>query len=133
MHALLSLLLLVSAAGCSKRVPSYTSSGKEVLMVQKNVELYRKKPHIWPAKGWVAATENELIFVPSPYYGGLYINGRDSTFIQLRDIVGLEEKRWMLMFPYRLEVTTSDSSVYSFVTVRRSELIRKINELKLEE
>jgi hypothetical protein len=126
---LLLILTLAGLAGCSRQVPAYTSSGEAVLMAQHNVSLYRKAPKVWPAKGKVIATADELIFIPTPHYGVLHVSGRDSTYINSGAVVGLREKRWMLVFPFGLEVVTADSTTYSFVTVRRSELVRKIKGL----
>ncbi|WP_139307895.1 hypothetical protein [Pontibacter flavimaris] len=98
-------------------------------MEQHNVSLYRKTPKVWPAKGKVIATADKLIFIPTPHYGVLHVSRRDSTFINSGEVVGLREKRWMLVFPFGLEVITADSTTYSFVTVRRDELVRKINGL----
>ncbi len=102
-------------------------------MVQRDVSLYRKTPKVWPAKGKVLATAEELIFIPTPYFGGLYVNGRDSTYINLNGVRGFKDKKWMLVFPFGLEVITADSATYSFVAVRRNELARKMEELGQEE
>lgn len=127
------LLLLSVVAGCTAKQPQQTARGNEVLMEQRDVSLYRKAPKVWPAKGKVVATSGKLIFIPTPYFGALHVNGQDSTFVQLSSAVNLEEKKWMLVFPFGLQLTTEDGSKYTFVTTRRRELSRKIRELKQEE
>ena len=124
------LILLLGMAGCATKQPVYTSPGQEARIVQKQVELYRNKPAIWPAKGRVVAVEDKLVFIPTPHFGGIYIHGRDSTFIPLHEVVRLEEKRWLLVFPFKLKVITQDGPGYTFVSVRRDRLAREIRRLK---
>ncbi|PTX22290.1 hypothetical protein C8N40_101112 [Pontibacter mucosus] len=126
-------LLMLGVAGCATRQPAYTSSGEKVLTVQKQVELYRSKPPVWPAKGRLVAIADKLVFIPTPHFGTLYIHGRDSTFIPLNEVARLEEKRWLLVFPFKLQVMTHDGSGYTFVSARRDRLAREIRKLKLEE
>jgi hypothetical protein len=123
-------LLLVGVAGCSKKQAAYTSTGEEVLMEQRNVSLYRKAPKVWPAKGKVLITVDELIFVPTPYFGALYINGRDSTYISLSEIKDFREDSWIAVFPFRAKLVTDAGATYDFVTVRRSEFMQSINQAK---
>ncbi|SFG63625.1 hypothetical protein [Pontibacter chinhatensis] len=126
-------LLMLGVAGCATRQPAYTSSGKEVLTVQKQVELYRNKPPIWPAKGRLVVIADKLVFIPTPHFGTLHIHGRDSTFIPLDDVARLEEKKWLLVFPFKLQVMTRDGLGYTFVSVRRDRLVREIRKLQGEE
>lgn len=126
-------LLMLGVAGCATRQPTYTSSGEKVLAVQKQVELYRSKPPIWPAKGRLVVIADELVFIPTPHFGGLYIHGRDSTFIPLNDVARLEEKKWLLVFPFKLQVMTRDGLGYTFISVRRDRLVREIRKLQGEE
>ncbi|MCX2740433.1 hypothetical protein [Pontibacter anaerobius] len=130
---LTGLLMLLALMSCSQKMPTYTSSDIDILMEQKHVELYRKAPKVWPAKGRVVATADELIFIPSPYFGALYLNGQDSTVINLRDTVILEKKPWMWVFPFGIEITTGEGVNYSFVSVRRNELIEKIRALNQQD
>ncbi|TPE42710.1 hypothetical protein [Pontibacter mangrovi] len=125
------LLLLLIAAGCATKSPLNTSKGKEVLMEQRDVSLYRRTPKVWPAKGKVIATSDELIFVPSPYFGGLYINGKDSTHISLSEIKDFRKEGWMLLFPFGAKLITDADTTYDFISVRRNELIQSINQAKV--
>ncbi len=126
-------MLVVGMVGCATKQPAYTSSGKEVLVVQKQVELYRKKPPVWPAKGRLVAIADDLVFIPTPHFGLLYLHGRDSTFIPLSKVARLEDKKWLLVFPFKLEVITQDGSGYTFVSARRDRLARQIRKLQGEE
>lgn len=128
-----TLLLLGIAAGCATKQAQHTTTGKEVLTEQPNVSLYRKAPKVWPAKGKVLFTADELVFIPTPYFGALHINGRDSTYIRLSDMEDLREDSWMLLFPFKLKLTTGAGAEYTLVTARRRELIRKIREAQQEE
>jgi hypothetical protein len=129
--ARLSILLLTLVSfGCSKEVAYRTSSGDSIVMSQHNVSLYRDKPHIWPAKGKVIATDDELLFIPTPYFGIFNLNGRDTTVIKTNTIELVQPGNWSLIFPFELEVMTNDGKSYSFVTVRRGELSRKIEQLR---
>jgi len=129
---LLLLLLALSTFGCGSKLPMYTASGEKIIMVQKEVQLYRKKPFIWPAKGWVAATEEELIFIPLPHSNlfPVYVYGKDSTFIKLDEIDRFQKKQWALVLPFALEVITKDGTRHPFVTVRRNKLMYKIDEAR---
>jgi len=130
MRAAKLIMLLLGIVGCATKQPVYTSSGEEVVTVQKQVELYRKKPPVWPAKGRVVAIADELVFIPTPHFGGFYVHGRDSTFIPLNDVARLEEKKWLLVFPFKLKVITHDGSGYTFVSVRRDRLAKEIRKLQ---
>ena len=71
-----------------------------------------------------------MVFIPTAYFGGIYIHGRDSTSIPLHEVVRLEEKRWLLVFPFKLKVITQDGPGYTFVSVRRDRLAMEIRRLK---
>ncbi|MBF9255675.1 hypothetical protein I2I11_20425 [Pontibacter sp. 172403-2] len=124
------LLLVIASFGCSRKVPLGTYSGEKIVMIQRNVSLYRNKPHIWPAKGRVIATNDNLLFVPTPYFGMINIHGRDTTIIRMDKIKRLRPKRWMLLFPFGLEVTTDGGKSYAYVTVRRKKLVQEILRIK---
>lgn len=127
------LFLLLALMGCAPKQPAYTSSGQEARIVQKQVELYRNKPAIWPAKGRLVVIADKLVFIPTPHFGTLYIHGRDSTFIPLNEVARLEKKKWLLVFPFKLQVMTRDGLGYTFVSVRRDRLAREIRQLKKKE
>lgn len=124
------IIVLVTTAillGCSQKMPAHTSSGEVILV--RNISLYRSKPHIWPAKGKLVATKNELLFIPTPHYWVLNLHGRDTTVIEVDSIEQLHTDRWMLVFPFRLDVKT-DSNSYPFVTVKRDKLAKEIRRLR---
>ncbi len=128
---LMLLVLVIGAFGCRPKMPLYTASGEKVLVAQKDVSLFRKDPKIWAARGYVAATKEELIFIPLPHFG-IPIHGQDSTFIRLQDIKELQKKKWMLVFPFRLDIITKEGTRYPFVSVDRDRLIRGIKRVKEE-
>ncbi|TXK52801.1 hypothetical protein FVR03_00040 [Pontibacter qinzhouensis] len=127
----LVMLAALFTFGCQHKTPMYSASGEKLVMVQKNVELHRKSPNIWPARGWVAATEDELIFVPQPQYWPVpvYVHGRDSTFVRLKEIDRFEKKNRLLILPMGLDVVTKDGTRYPFVTARREKLINQLTQL----
>lgn len=124
------LLLVLCCLGCASGQMPYAASGQEVRWEQDNVSLFRKKPHIWPAKGKVILTDEELQFIPTPYYWIFNVHGRDTTTVRLSDIAALQKEQWLLVYPFGLEVITSDGKHYPFVTWRRSKLAQAIEQLK---
>ncbi|MFT2007067.1 hypothetical protein ACMA1I_00190 [Pontibacter sp. 13R65] len=130
-NVIVAIVAALFASGCQSKAPMYSASGEKLVMVQKNVELHRKSPNIWPAKGWVAATEEELIFVPQPQYWPVpvYVHGRDSTFVRLNEIDRFEKKNRLLILPMGLDVITKDGTRYPFVTARREKLINELTQL----
>ena len=127
---LILVLLVIVTFGCGGKMPQYTSSGKKVLVVEGDISLYRNKPHIWAAKGKALLTREELLFIPTPYYWTINVNGTDTTVIKLNNIEELRKKPWALIFPFGLSINMKDGTSYSFGTVRRDRLIQEIQLIK---
>lgn len=126
---IITLLLVVGSAGCGTTNLYRTAKNKQVLWAQ-GANLYRKKPYIIPAEGWVAVTKEELIFIPSVGIIGPIIFGNDSTFIKLENIERFEKKQWLFIFPNRLHVIMEDGKRYRVVTWKRDKLIWNIRQVK---
>jgi hypothetical protein len=122
-------LLIIGPLGCVTKQPSYSAIAGNVLAVQRDVFLYRNKVHIWPAKGIVIITKDDLLFIPTPYYG-INIGNRDTTSVNLKNIDNLREFRSAFSSTFGLDVITKDGKNYSFVTRSPQKLLRDIQRVK---
>lgn len=129
---LLGFLLVAFSFGCSNRPPQHTAEGEKVEMLLRNVSVYRKKPHILAAKGRLVLTDRELIFTPTPYFWVLHLHGTEATVVQISDIEEVQRKQWRILYPFRVDLFTSDGNSYPIVTVRREKFIRELERVRQE-